>query len=64
MLNQRQQPKQGAILEGKILLTVGRPVAYGAGIRGKPLGGRPPNPLSLVLTEGEQIEKRLSLHKH
>ena len=33
-----------------ILLIVGQPASYDAGIRGKPLGGFPPNPLSLVLT--------------
>ena len=38
------------IWEELILLTVGQPASYDAGIRGKPLGGFPPNPLSLVLT--------------
>ena len=40
------------IWEDSILLTVGQPASYDAGIRGKPLGGFPPNPLSLVLTDG------------
>ena len=40
------------IWEGSILLTVGRPASYDTGIRGKPLGVFPPNPLSLVLTWG------------
>ena len=43
-------PCQGGILEDSILLTLGQPASYAAGIRGKPLGGFPPNPLSLVLT--------------
>ena len=40
------------IWEEPILVTVGRPVSRDAGIRGKPLGGRPPNTLSLVITCG------------
>ena len=39
------------IWEESILLTIAQPASYDAGIRGKPLGGFPPNPLSLVLTE-------------
>ena len=49
------------IWEESILLTVGRPASYDAGIRGKPLGGRPPNPLSLVLTEGVRGSHRVAL---
>ena len=48
------------ILEESILLIVGQPASYDAGIRGKPLGGRPPNPLSLVLTEGVRGSHRVA----
>ena len=37
-----------------------RPKSYDAGIRGKPLGERPPNPLSLVLTEGVRGSHRVA----
>ena len=40
------------ISEESILLMVGQPASYNSGIRGKPLSGFPPNPLSTVLTEG------------
>ena len=50
----------GGISEESILLTVGQPASYDAGIRGKPLGGFPPNPLSLVLTEGVQGSHRVA----
>ena len=48
------------IWEDSILLTVGQPASYDAGIRGKPLGGFPPNPLSLVLTEGVRGRHRVA----
>ena len=41
-------------------MTVGRSASYDAGIRGKPLGGFPPNPLSLVLTEGVRGSHRVA----
>jgi len=43
-----------------ILFGVGQPASYDAGIRGKPLGGFPPNPLSLVLTEGVRGSHRVA----
>ena len=43
-----------------ILLSVGQPAFYDAGIRGKPLGGLPPNPLSLVLSEGARGSHRVA----
>ena len=49
------------ILKISILLTVGQPASYDAGIRGKPLGGFPPNPLSLVLTDGVQGSRKVDL---
>ena len=36
-----EPPQHSGILEESIILTVGRPVSYDAGIRGKPLGGFP-----------------------
>ena len=47
------------ILKKLILFTVGRPASYDAGIRWKPLCGFPPNPLSLVLTEGVRGSHRV-----
>jgi len=47
--------RHSGISEESILMTVGQPASCDAGIRVKPLGGRPPNPLSLVLT-GEATE--------
>ena len=52
--------EHSGIGEESILLTVGRPASYDAGIRGKPLGGFPPNPLSLVLTEGVRGSHRVA----
>ena len=52
--------RHSGIWEESILLTVGRPASYDAGIRGKPLGGFPPNPLSLVLTEGVRGSHRVA----
>ena len=43
-------PPHSGIWEDSILLVIGQPASYDAGIREKPLGGFPPNPLSLVLT--------------
>ena len=48
------------VWEESILLTVGRPASYDAGIRGKPLGGFPPNPLTLGLTEGVRGSHRVA----
>ena len=48
--------------EESILLTVGRPASYDSGIREKPLGGFPPNPLSLVLTRGGSGEPPSGSH--
>ena len=47
-----------------ILLTVGQPASYDAGIRGKPLDGFPPNPLSQVLTEGVRGNHRVASGSH
>ena len=53
------KPHSG-ILEDSILLTVGQPASYDAGIRGKPLGDFSPNPLNLVLTEGVRGSHRVA----
>ena len=55
-----QDLRHSGIWEESIILTVSRPASYGAGIRGKPIGGFPPNPLSLVLTEGSRGSHRVA----
>ena len=52
--------QHSGISEESIFLSVGRPASYDAGIRGKPLSGFPPNPLSLVLTEGVRRSHRVA----
>ena len=42
--------QHSGIWEELILLTIGRPASFDAGIRGKPLGGFYPTSLSLVPT--------------
>ena len=41
-------------------MVIDQPASYDAGISGKPLGGFPPNPLSLVLTEGVRESHRVA----
>ena len=55
-----KEPVHSGISVRSILLAVGQPASYDAGIRGKPLGGFPPNPLSLVLTEGGRGSHRVA----
>ena len=50
VLGSEEPCEHSGIWEDSILLVVGQPASYDAGIRGKPLGGFLPNPLSLVLT--------------